>query len=137
VVSRGGDEGMVNDVVRMKIELDGPCVASPPIRVLMVWMIAFPTSAPRLLRSGLAQATQRWLAAFKSKKGVVDEFHAESDTIQILAKVAYPIAGDSRSARPGKCPSVEQTAVTRAHHFWFHDRILSRGSGYIGLAIIR
>jgi hypothetical protein len=29
-----------------------------------------PTSAPPLLRSGLAQATQRWLAAFKSKKGV-------------------------------------------------------------------
>jgi hypothetical protein len=57
-----------------------------------------PTSAPRLLPSGLAQATQRWLAAFKSKKGVVDEFYSGSHTIQILAKVGYPIAGDIRSA---------------------------------------
>jgi transposase len=32
------------------------------------------------------------------KKGVVDEFHTESNTIQILAKVGYPIAGDIRSA---------------------------------------
>ena len=50
-------------------------------------------SAQALLRphnDGLLHSNQ--------KKGVVDEFHTESDTIQILAKVGYPIAGDIRSA---------------------------------------
>jgi hypothetical protein len=33
-----------------------------------------------------------------NQKGGVDEFQAESDKNQILAKVDYPIAGDIRSA---------------------------------------
>jgi hypothetical protein len=50
-------------------------------------------SAQALLRphnDGLLHSSQ--------KRGVVDEFQAESDTIQILAKVGYPIAGDICSA---------------------------------------
>jgi hypothetical protein len=56
-----------------------------------LWLISRDCSAQALLRphnNGLLH----------SKKGVVDEFHTEYDTIQILAKVGCPIAGDIRSA---------------------------------------
>ena len=77
------------------------------------------------------------VAAFKSEKGGVHELHTKSDTIQILAKVGNPIAGDIRSERSEKRPTLRQTAVTRAGHFSFGVRFRSRSSGHVRLAILR